>query len=71
MHREAQRTCIHKTILMFPSQVDLRYECRALEKFIDNFVDNPNIRFPRPIRPYCKRDVLVESFEVNFLADND
>lgn len=49
---------------MIKYQVDLRYEAHALDKFVNNFAENPNIRFPRPVRPYCKRDVLVETFEV-------
>ena len=46
------------------SQIDLRFEASCLETFDANFANNPNIRFPKPIRPYCKRDVLVETYEV-------
>lgn len=46
-------------------QIDLRFEAECLEILVTNFEDEPQIRFPTPIRPYCKRDVLVETFEVN------
>ena len=36
-----------------------------MEKFVQNFEMNPYVRFPRPVRPYCKRSVLVETLEVS------
>lgn len=53
-------------LLFLYFQIDLRFEARCLEEFVDNFEDIPNVRFPKPIRPYCKRDVLVETFEVGW-----
>ena len=50
--------------LFIRSQIDLRHEAICLEQFGDNFINIANIRFPKPIHPYCKRDVLVETFEV-------
>ena len=50
--------------LFIRSQIDLRHEAICLEQFGENFINIANIRFPKPIHPYCKRDVLVETFEV-------
>ena len=44
-------------------QIDLRHEAKCLEKFYDNFEHIPCVRFPRPVRPFVKRNVLVETFE--------
>ena len=49
-------------------QIDLRFEAVCLEQFVDNFEAVPNVRVPKVLRPYCKRDVLVETFEVSLLA---
>ena len=46
-------------------QIDLRFESKCLEQFVKNFEENPHIRFPRPIWPYCKRAVMVETYEVS------
>jgi len=43
--------------------INLKREAIALERFNINFNLNPNIRFPRPMRPFVHRDVLVEMWE--------
>ncbi|XP_035681339.1 uncharacterized aarF domain-containing protein kinase 2-like isoform X1 [Branchiostoma floridae] len=58
------------------SQIDLRHEAANLERFKDYFADIDAIRFPKPIRPYVRRDILVETFEdgepiTNFMTDDN
>ncbi|XP_064636450.1 uncharacterized aarF domain-containing protein kinase 2-like [Lineus longissimus] len=57
------RECVEEFADLMERQIDLRVEARCLDKFYDNFEDNPNIRFPRPVRPFVKRSILVETFE--------
>ncbi|KAI8507659.1 putative aarF domain-containing protein kinase 2 [Branchiostoma belcheri] len=57
------------------SQIDLRHEAANLERFKESFADIDAIRFPKPIRPYVRRDILVETFEegepiTNFMSDD-
>ena len=49
-------------------QIDLRMEAECLEEFNENFADHANVRFPKPIWPYCKRSVMVETFEVSMVC---
>ncbi|XP_066286238.1 uncharacterized aarF domain-containing protein kinase 2-like isoform X2 [Branchiostoma lanceolatum] len=58
------------------SQIDLRHEAANLERFKEYFADIDAIRFPKPIRPYVRRDILVETFEegepiTNFMTDDN
>ncbi|ELT87890.1 hypothetical protein CAPTEDRAFT_82908, partial [Capitella teleta] len=55
--------CMEEFAILMTKQTDLRFEAKCLEEFDENFHDIPSVRFPRPIRPYCKSDVLVETFE--------
>ncbi|KAI0224744.1 putative aarF domain-containing protein kinase 2 [Lamellibrachia satsuma] len=55
--------CVSEFADLMTRQIDLRHEAVCLEQFGENFLSIPNIRFPKPIHPYCKRDVLVETFE--------
>jgi aarF domain-containing kinase len=48
---------------LMTSQVDLRKEADNLEAFHRNFEAHPAVSFPRPLRQFCRRDVLVETFE--------
>jgi len=45
------------------NQADFRFEGSNLELFNENFKDSRNIVFPRVLRPYVSRSVLVETFE--------
>ena len=44
-------------------QLDLRVEARNLERFGHNFAKSESVRFPKPIRRFCREHVLVETFE--------
>ncbi|KAM4678347.1 putative aarF domain-containing protein kinase 2 [Discoglossus pictus] len=44
-------------------QTDLRFEARNLEIFQQKFERVEFIKFPRPLRPFVTRNVLVETFE--------
>lgn len=41
-------------------QMDLRREAAHIERFIENFKDEPNVLFPQPIPNHVTRHVLVE-----------
>ncbi|XP_070553879.1 uncharacterized aarF domain-containing protein kinase 2-like [Ptychodera flava] len=61
---------------LLKKQIDLRVEAKNLDRFNQNFQDVPCIKFPKPIRPYVKRDVMVETFEEGehvskYLQDDD
>ncbi|CAD5116134.1 DgyrCDS5058 [Dimorphilus gyrociliatus] len=67
--------CVEEFTKLMTKQIDLRFEAKCLEEFSQNFEDIPYIRFPRVIRPFCKRNVMVETFEEgepisNFLSDS-
>lgn len=65
--------CVDEFTKMMTKQIDLRFEANCLEEFCQNFEDIPHIRFPRVIQPFCKRDVMVETFEVcikNVISEN-
>jgi predicted unusual protein kinase regulating ubiquinone biosynthesis (AarF/ABC1/UbiB family) len=44
-------------------QLDLTVEAQHLDRFQRNFKSWRNVKFPTPIYPFVKQDVLVESFE--------
>eukprot|EP00878_Enallax_costatus_P014058 GHUV01014700.1.p1 GENE.GHUV01014700.1~~GHUV01014700.1.p1 ORF type:complete len:690 (+),score=243.48 GHUV01014700.1:426-2495(+) len=44
-------------------QLDLSVEAQHLDRFGRNFKSWRNVKFPTPIYPFVKQDVLVESFE--------
>lgn len=48
---------------MMMSQVDLRIEANNLQTFEDNFKHRPTVSFPRALKKYTSRGVLVEEFE--------
>nr|XP_006820386.1 PREDICTED: uncharacterized aarF domain-containing protein kinase 2-like [Saccoglossus kowalevskii] len=57
-------------------QIDLRYEAKNLERFNVNFSDVSCVKFPKPIRPYVRKDVMVETYEEGeciskYLNDNE
>lgn len=43
-------------------QVDMTKECSNLVKFRENFKDDPDVSFPKPLIKFCGRDVLVEDW---------
>ncbi|XP_045648462.1 uncharacterized aarF domain-containing protein kinase 2 isoform X3 [Ursus americanus] len=50
-------------------QIDLRYEARNLEHFQCNFLNVNSVKFPTPLRPFVTRDVLVETYEGQRVAE--
>ncbi|KAM0788775.1 hypothetical protein ACM66B_002865 [Microbotryomycetes sp. NB124-2] len=48
---------------MMMSQIDLRIEANNLTTFEDNFKHRPTVSFPRALKQYTSRGVLVEEFE--------
>ncbi|KAK4056597.1 hypothetical protein OIO90_002445 [Microbotryomycetes sp. JL221] len=48
---------------MMMSQIDLRIEANNLTTFEDNFKHRPTVSFPRALKKYTSRGVLVEEFE--------
>ncbi|XP_014669848.1 PREDICTED: uncharacterized aarF domain-containing protein kinase 2-like [Priapulus caudatus] len=55
--------CIEEFSQLMMNQLDFTVEANNLERFWANFEQNPNVRVPRPVRPYVKSHVLVEKFE--------
>lgn len=55
--------CVQEFAEVMSYQIDLKLEAENLELFAENFADNPYVRFPRILRPYVTRKVLVETFE--------
>ncbi|XP_076332458.1 putative aarF domain-containing protein kinase 2 isoform X2 [Tachypleus tridentatus] len=55
--------CLQEFSLYMISQIDLQHEANILEKFNENFKDSSAVYFPRPIRPFVSRDILVETWE--------
>ncbi|XP_013413093.1 uncharacterized aarF domain-containing protein kinase 2-like [Lingula anatina] len=55
--------CAEEFAQLMENQLDLCHEARNLDTFADNFADVPSVRFPRPLWPYVKHNVLVETFE--------
>lgn len=48
---------------MMENQLDLRNEAANLDVFIEKFKKRPHVSFPKPLRPYVTKEVLVEKFE--------
>lgn len=48
---------------MMMSQVDLRIEANNLSTFEDNFKHRPTVSFPRALKKYTSRGVLIEEYE--------
>lgn len=42
----------------------MRQEARNLERFHQDFQDDPRLVFPRPVHPWVTDSILVEDFEV-------
>ena len=42
-------------------QADLRNEAQNLKRFCENFKDDTNVIFPKPL--FCKEDILIETYE--------
>ncbi|XP_071787407.1 uncharacterized aarF domain-containing protein kinase 2-like [Asterias amurensis] len=55
--------CMAEFEQLMKKQIDLRIEANNLDRFVENFADVSYIRFPRPLRPFVSRDVLVETYE--------
>lgn len=48
---------------MMRSQLDLREEAKNLDRFEENFRHRTVITFPRPLKEYTSKRVLVEEYE--------
>ncbi|XP_022086453.1 uncharacterized aarF domain-containing protein kinase 2-like [Acanthaster planci] len=55
--------CVQDFEVLMKNQIDLRIEANNLDIFVENFSDISCVRFPRPLRPFVSRDVLVETYE--------
>ncbi|CAL4062816.1 unnamed protein product, partial [Meganyctiphanes norvegica] len=55
--------CVEEFSLVMSQQVDLRTEAENLEIFKENFANVTNVNFPKPLQPFVKRKVLVETLE--------
>ncbi|XP_047496402.1 uncharacterized aarF domain-containing protein kinase 2-like isoform X1 [Penaeus chinensis] len=55
--------CVQEFAEVMSCQIDLKLEAENMELFAENFADNPYVRFPRILRPYVTRKVLVETYE--------
>ncbi|XP_069173486.1 uncharacterized aarF domain-containing protein kinase 2 isoform X2 [Procambarus clarkii] len=55
--------CVDEFAEVMEAQINLSIEAENLEKFSENFAGVPFIKFPRPLRPYVTRKVLVETYE--------
>ncbi|XP_071547755.1 uncharacterized aarF domain-containing protein kinase 2-like isoform X2 [Panulirus ornatus] len=67
--------CVDEFAEVMAAQIDLKTEAKHLEKFSENFADVPFIKFPRPLRPYVTKKVLVETYEegepmINFIRSS-
>ncbi|XP_042892192.1 uncharacterized aarF domain-containing protein kinase 2-like isoform X2 [Penaeus japonicus] len=55
--------CVQEFAEVMSCQIDLKLEAENMELFAENFADSLYVRFPRVLRPYVTRKVLVETFE--------
>ncbi|KAK4305724.1 hypothetical protein Pmani_022398 [Petrolisthes manimaculis] len=55
--------CVQEFADVMEAQIDLKKEAINLETFSENFAQVPFVKFPRPLRPYVTRKVLVETYE--------
>ncbi|XP_074650413.1 putative aarF domain-containing protein kinase 2 [Tubulanus polymorphus] len=55
--------CVQEFSDLMMKQIDLRCEARNLDRFNELFADVSNVRFPHPIWPFVKCNVLVETWE--------
>lgn len=55
--------CVNEFSIVMSAQIDLRTEAENLELFQENFADVSTVTFPKPLRPFVKKRVLVETLE--------
>ncbi|XP_023210238.1 uncharacterized aarF domain-containing protein kinase 2-like, partial [Centruroides sculpturatus] len=55
--------CVKEFSHFMINQMDLEQEGRMLDKFSKNFQGISSVKFPQPVWPYVKREVLVETWE--------
>lgn len=55
--------CVEEFADRLHRMINLKREALSLERFNINFAADPHVRFPRPMRPFVKRDVMVEMWE--------
>lgn len=52
---------------LMSTQLDLRHESKNLDLFNINFLNHQSLDFPKPVKKYCGRNVLVETFHDGIL----
>ncbi|WP_437828030.1 ABC1 kinase family protein [Sorangium sp. So ce1153] len=52
----------HQIRSMILEELDFVREARNITRIADNFAKQPQVRFPRPIEPYCTRRVMTTTF---------
>ncbi|WP_437285610.1 ABC1 kinase family protein [Sorangium sp. So ce406] len=52
----------HQIRSMILEELDFVREARNITRIADNFANQPQVRFPRPIDPYCTRRVMTTTF---------
>lgn len=62
LHWLSLSECVEEFSSLMKMQMDLRREAVNLERFINDFEDDPRLVFPRPIYPWVSEGVLVEEF---------
>lgn len=52
----------HQIRSMISEELDFLREAQNITRIADNFLKQTDIRFPRPLEPYCTRRVMVTTF---------
>ena len=52
----------HQIRAMISEELDFLREARNITRIADNFIHEPNVRFPRPIEKLCTRRVMTTTF---------
>jgi ubiquinone biosynthesis protein len=52
----------HQIRSMISEELDFLREAQNITRIADNFLKQTDIRFPRPLEPYCTRRVMVATF---------
>lgn len=52
----------HQVRTMISEELDFLREARNIDRIADNFLNNPKVRFPRPVQAMCTTRVMVTTF---------
>lgn len=63
LHWLSLRETVNEFGHLMETQLDLRREARNLERFREDFRDDPSLVFPSPMYPWVSDSVLVEDFK--------